>query len=340
MESQSSELSLKQSWEMPSNPKPIVIIGTGDVVNKFHLPAYEKGNFKATGVFDIDRDRSRDTAHAFDIPKVFDTIEEAVAVENVIFDVAVPPDQLYSIISLLPDGAIVLMQKPMGTDLEDARRIREMCRARKMVAAVNFQLRFSSMMLALRDLVDKGIIGPVVDLEFHLNWREPWELFSFLKGQKRVEMLVDSIHYFDWIRSLLGEPSGVYARSISHPEFPEFEATRTSAILDYGHQTRCCLSLNNTWAFGPKYETTAVRVEGLRGAAVIQIGLSRYPERQPDSLEFVSKGKEWTQVPLEGNWFPEAFAGTMANLQRFVAGEDDILHTSVEDAFKTMGRRM
>ena len=149
-------------------------------------------------------------------------------------------------------------------------------------------------------------------------------------------MLVDSIHYFDWIRSLLGEPNGVYARSIPHPEFPEFATTRTSAILDYGHQTRCCLSLNNTWASGPKHETTSVRVEGLHGAAVIQIGLSRYPKRQPDSLEFVSKGKEWTQVPLEGNWFPDAFGGTMANLQRFVAGEDDILHTSVEDAYKTM----
>jgi hypothetical protein len=41
-------------------------------------------------------------------------------------------------------------------------------------------------------------------------------------------------------------------------------------------------------------------------------------------------------VPLEGRWFPDAFIGTMSNLQRFAAGEDDVLKTSVEDAWHTM----
>jgi predicted dehydrogenase len=48
-------------------------------------------------------------------------------------------------------------------------------------------------------------------------------------------------------------------------------------------------------------------------------------------------GKEqWESVEFEGGWFPEAFIGTMSNLQRFALGEDHLLHTSVEDAFETM----
>jgi predicted dehydrogenase len=35
-------------------------------------------------------------------------------------------------------------------------------------------------------------------------------------------------------------------------------------------------------------------------------------------------------------WFPAAFAGRMANLQRFAAGEDAELVASVEDAWMTM----
>jgi len=45
---------------------------------------------------------------------------------------------------------------------------------------------------------------------------------------------------------------------------------------------------------------------------------------------------ESSQVPLQGGWFPHAFIGTMSNLQRFAAGEDDTLVTSVEDAWHTM----
>ena len=35
-------------------------------------------------------------------------------------------------------------------------------------------------------------------------------------------------------------------------------------------------------------------------------------------------------------WFPDAFIGVMANLQRFAAGEDSTLETSVESAWRTM----
>jgi predicted dehydrogenase len=41
-------------------------------------------------------------------------------------------------------------------------------------------------------------------------------------------------------------------------------------------------------------------------------------------------------VLLSRRWFPDAFIGTMANLQRYAAGEDPILHSSVEDAWHTM----
>jgi hypothetical protein len=41
-------------------------------------------------------------------------------------------------------------------------------------------------------------------------------------------------------------------------------------------------------------------------------------------------------VPLQGAWFPDAFVGRMANLQRFASGEDSDLISSVEDAWNTM----
>ncbi|TIU87752.1 MAG: gfo/Idh/MocA family oxidoreductase, partial [Mesorhizobium sp.] len=41
-------------------------------------------------------------------------------------------------------------------------------------------------------------------------------------------------------------------------------------------------------------------------------------------------------VPLVGEWFPDAFVGRMANVQRYASGEDTELVSSVEDAWNTM----
>ena len=61
-----------------------------------------------------------------------------------------------------------------------------------------------------------------------------------------------------------------------------------------------------------------------------------YPTGEPDELWIIRAGDAWTSVPLTGKWFPHAFIGTMSNVQRFAAGEDDGLVTSVEDAWHTM----
>jgi len=47
-------------------------------------------------------------------------------------------------------------------------------------------------------------------------------------------------------------------------------------------------------------------------------------------------GGEWETVPTEGNWFPDAFLGSMGSLQAFVAGASTELPTRVSDALDTM----
>jgi predicted dehydrogenase len=47
-------------------------------------------------------------------------------------------------------------------------------------------------------------------------------------------------------------------------------------------------------------------------------------------------GQDWQDLHLHGSWFPDAFTGPMANLQRFAAGDDATLQTSVQDVLRTM----
>lgn len=326
---------LRQSWPMPTAPRPIVILGAGGIVADAHLPAYAKAGFEVAGLYDIDRERAGKLAAEWSIPAVFDTIEDAAA-QDVVFDVAAPPVAHREILSALPEGATVLLQKPMGLDLSEATAIRQVVRDRKLIASVNFQLRYSAMMLAVADALAQGLLGALVEIEVHINLVTPWHLFPHLKPNPRVEIVSHSIHYLDTIRALAGDPSAVMARSMGHPA-SDLAQTRTTAILDYDGPLRATLSINHHHDFGRRFQDASFRVEGTEGAMIAKLGLLLdYPKGEPDELWFAPRGGPAEQIALNGAWFPDAFIGPMANLQRFAAGEDDRLATAVEDAWRTM----
>lgn len=327
---------LSQSWPFPSKPRPIVTFGAGSIVGDAHFPAYRKAGFPVAGLYDPDAEKAKKLAAEWNVT-AFATPEEAVAVPDAVFDLATPPSVHASVLRQLPDGAAVLIQKPMGSDLAGATEILTVCREKKLGAAVNFQLRFAPMMLALEDAVRRGWLGDVVDFDAWLALATPWELWPFLKGLPRIEIAMHSIHYLDLIRQLLGDPQGVHAKSIGHPNHAVAQ-TRTSAILDYGDDVRCALSINHDHKFGRKHQACEFRICGTEGAAYVQLGVNLdYPRGEPDILEIHPKGGHgWVSVPLQGSWFPDAFIGRMANLQRYATGEDAELVSSVEDAWNTM----
>jgi predicted dehydrogenase len=327
-------IELNQSWPRPSKPMPIVIFGAGSIVTDAHIPAYAAAGFEILGIFDPDLRKAQNLADQYGFI-AFKTAKQAASQSSVVFDIATPPDAHAKILGILPFGSAVLMQKPMGSNLEDATEILKICRARKLKAAVNFQLRFAPMMLALKDAVDQGLLGDLVDFDAWLALDTPWGLWAFLKDLPRVEILLHSIHYMDFIRSLFGNPLGVHAKTLGHPN-DMTSNTRTSAILDYGDMVRCALSINHNHSFGRKYQACEFRIGGTKGAAYVQLGVNLdYPRGEADILE-INTGDGWQAIPLQGSWFTESFGHRMAQLQRFFSGEEDTLISSVEDAWNTM----
>ncbi|WP_417427023.1 Gfo/Idh/MocA family protein [Hoeflea sp.] len=330
---------LRQSWPMPSQPRPITIIGCGGIVRDGHLPAYRKTDLPVAGVFDVNRDVAEALARDFSVPVVHDALDGALAACGTtgVFDLALPPAILLDTVKRLPKGATALLQKPLGPDGDAAREIVAALKARDITAATNFQLRFTPSMLAIEDAVRKGLFGEVVDVDVHLAVYMPWELWSFIPHMKAVEMPLHSIHYLDWIRGLLGEPDSIFAKAVKHPRYPGLADARSSIILDYGDRVRCALSLNHTYNFGPEHIDATIRVEGTKGAAHLTVGyLIDYVQPVPERLEIVTEGNSWTHLPLTGERMPDSFAYVMANLQRFAAGEDDCLVTDVADSMRTM----
>jgi predicted dehydrogenase len=334
---------INQSPPLPELPTPIVIVGAGGIVKDAHLPAYRKAGFEVRAIYDKDRAKAADLARAFEVGRVCESLQEAADLgrNQVIFDVAVPAAAILDVLPAIPDGSGVLIQKPMGETLAQAREIRDLCHRKRLKAAVNFQLRYAPLALAARSLIEQGLIGNVCEMDFRVTVYTPWRLWTFLERIPRVEILYHSIHYLDLIRSFLGNPRGVYAKALKHPKAPRMAATRSNIILDYGESVMAGVTANHHHEFGLRHQESYVKWEGGQGAIKARLGVNLdYPKGLPDNFEYciLNEGEpaEWRSVELKGTWFPDAFIGAMASVMRFVEGSSGVLPTSVDDAFQTM----
>lgn len=313
--------------------RPITIIGAGAIVRHAHLPAYREAGWTVAGIYDRNRSAARSLATEFGIDRVFESLDEAASREGV-FDIATPAKAFPEVIDALPPGAMVLLQKPFGETWADARSLHHQIRKRGLNAMLNFQLRHAPSVVEARRLIAAGEIGEILDIEVNVNVHMPWEQWPFLIGVPGMEIVYHSIHYIDLVRALMGEPMGVWCRSMPHPSAPEITTSRTTAIFSR-EQIRAVIHTYHAHTHGPRHQRSTVKIEGTKAALVLQMGLNiDYPHGAEDWLEISSP--EWRRIPLTGNWIPDAFRGPMAEAQAWADDPQAVPQTDIDDALKTM----
>ncbi len=321
----------------------VYIIGAGGIVNTAHLPAYKIAGYKVLGIFDIDFKKARETATSFDIPTVFNSIDELITQldENSVVDIAVPGSQIIDLLEILPDGTNILLQKPMGDNFVMAKQIAAIVKYKKMRAAVNFQFRYAPYILAAKNLISNNQIGDILDIEINVNVNTPWHLWDFLFNTPRVEILYHSIHYIDLIRNLVGNPNSIFAKTTKHPAMPQIASVRSNIIMDYGDTLRANILTNHCHFYGLPKQQSYIKIEGTKGAIKINFGaLIDYPRGAADSFEYIllenNPDPQWQGMKIEGSWFPHAFIGSMQQMMLAVVGKIKKPDNAVEDCLYTM----
>lgn len=324
---------------LPSRLRPIVIIGAGGIVADAHLPAYRKAGYPVVGIVDIAIDKAQELAAQYRIDNAHRSVTEAVAAApaEVIFDCAVMPEHYVQVLSELPDGAAVLLQKPIGNRWSETLAIMDVIKSKELIAAVNTQLRFAPYVTTAREVIARGEIGELYDLEVVVEVNTPWEYFPAVLGLERLELNMHSIHYLDLIRSFVGNPESVSCSTVRHPA-KQHANSRSAIILHYDRPLRAIVATNHDHRFGPEHEQSFIKWEGTEGAIRAQLGvLMDYPNGRADRLQInTGDGNGWRAIPFDGSWFPDAFMYSMGVLQRHLTGELATLPTSVDDVFATM----
>jgi predicted dehydrogenase len=297
-------------------------VGAGFIMRDCHLVAYRQAGFNPVAIASRDPANARAVAERHGIPKVCATVAELLAdPELEVLDVAVPPDDQPAVLHAAAQAGRVkgiLAQKPLAMSVREARECVEACARAGIALAVNQNMRYDPAVRALKHLLGSGALGaPVlatIDMRAIPHWM-PWA-----KGLPSLATFVMSIHHLDTFRYWLGTPERVLASTRPDPRtaFPHDDGINLY-VLEYADGCRAA-AWDDVWT-GPAREgadgdiAIRWRVEGMDGLATGTVGWPGYPARVPSTIDYSTKSTGgWVRPRWDVVWFPDAFAGTMAQL--------------------------
>ena len=320
------QLDLDYQPKMPDDKRrPIGCIGSGFIMADCHLVSYQQAGFNPVAIASRTPGNARRVAERFGL-ECYDSYEQMLADGRIeIVDIAVPPDLQLAVIRevVRRKGKLrgVLAQKPLGCNYAEAAEIVRLCEDAGLTLVVNQNMRYDQSVRACKDLLRRGYLGePVlatIDMRAIPHWM-PWQ-----QRQGWVTLRIMSIHHLDTFRYWFGDPRRVYASVRSDPRTARKFAHDDGIclyILEYDDGLRAT-SCDDVWT-GPALEGAADdigirwRLDGAEGVARGTIGWPTYPARTPSTLDFTTLRQPgyWFQPRWSEVWFPDAFAGPMAEL--------------------------
>ena len=163
----------------------------------------------------------------------------------------------------------IYCEKPMATNLADARKMVELCRERGIALAVNHQRRLSAVHYKMRRLLEEGAIGEVY----------------LIRGSCGGDVMSDGTHTIDTILHLAGDPEVRWVFGQIYREEPRPGEGRSMGFHPSGG-----------WRFGHMIENGAMAVFELGNgwrAEIFTGGMSLPGRRYQDIEAFGTRGRLW-----------------------------------------------
>jgi predicted dehydrogenase len=292
----------------PDGSRPgIGIVGCGQIVRNAHLPAYAKYGCNVVGVYDVRPEAARGVDAA-----AFSTLEELLADRRVaIVDIATGPAPRVELIRhALAAGKHVLAQKPLALDVELARTVADEAERAGLKLAVNQNARWAPPWRIATLLVQEGAVGEVHAVA-HLLERG----FEFVLQYPHFDeiehlLLYDHcIHWIDISRCWLdgARPTSVHAREYRTPAQPPPTRQPWGGWIAVEYENGASATIRSTGGAVTGSPGCRFWIHGSEGTIRGSILLGS------DRVELERRG-ETTTYPLEGAWYPDGFAGAMAEL--------------------------
>jgi predicted dehydrogenase len=224
-----------------------------------------------------------------------------------------PKHRLVLLEAAAKKGLPVLMEKPMAATLDDAIAMARIIRESGIFFMMEYPMRYSPPMVKLRELIDSGVVGPVLSLnaELQTGWNPPEGHWAWDPGNGNGLLNEAIIHLYDSTNFICGDPVEVYAVGRHYLGKTQLE---DSAVLTIKYQNGAVAVLNggglgtNAMAAEPM----SMHVFGLNGEAIVT-----GRDWQYKAITFASRTD---QAPNTVTWeVPPRFQLMRYNLRDFVS---------------------
>jgi predicted dehydrogenase len=297
----------------PAGYRPgIGVIGFGDIARSWHMPAYEKYGVRVVGVFDPLPEATAGVPGL----RAFETVAELLADEEIeIVDIATRPDVRPELIRrAIAAGKHVLAQKPLAADARTARELVDEAERRGVQLAVNQNGRWSPPWRIATLLIERGAIGEVIAVT-HVHDRPLPPLVGTHFDELAHFVIYDFfVHWIDISRCWLDGKTvtAVRARDYRTPNQPAEARSPWAAWVEIEFADGASALIRSVGEARTERPSCPFWVHGTEGTIRGSVLLDS------DFLELERDGIT-TRYELEGAWYPDGFAGALAELVSAVA---------------------
>lgn len=247
------------------------ILGTGAIANK-HAQAYKNIGFELIACSNKTESRGREFAERWGaefVPGPRDLCQYPGL--DYVDVCAFPNFHLEPVEACAEIKRAVLVQKPIATNLETARKMIQSARAAGITLGVMSQHRFDNSTLFLRRALAAGRLGRLLQADAYVKWFRSDEYYSRpIKGSWETEgggaLMNQAIHQVDILLSLAGPVAyvtGSWQLGARHKIESE---DVVNALLSY--QSGATGVIQAATAFWPGY-TERIELHGTKGSAII-----------------------------------------------------------------------
>ncbi|WP_226575072.1 Gfo/Idh/MocA family protein [Acuticoccus sediminis] len=280
------------------------------------------------------------------------TLDELIARDDVDAVILATPNQVHveGGLACVAAGKPVLVEKPLATDLAEARRLVEAAEAAGVALAVGHHRRHNPLMTKAKELVDEGRLGTIASVQATTWFMKPDDYFETPWRRKKGAgpVYLNLAHDIDLLHMLCGPVTTVHAMESNAVRGNEVEETAV-VILRFASGTLGTVNICDTavtpWSWemtareNPVYPATSEDcywLAGTHGAlAIPSLSLWTNPAR-----------RSWWE-PIAATRFPYPFADPLVcQIEQFAAvvrgeeapkvtGRDGLAALEVIEAVKT-----
>ena len=333
------------------------VIGAGAIGNE-HLAGYASSNLcEIKAICDVNPKRLAEMGEKYCVPverrfKDFADMLDSVKLDLV--SVCTPNVYHYpAAAATIGRGIPTLIEKPMVTTLEDARRLKALTVRKKAKVMVAFSHRFFQANIAAKKLIDKGGIGRPFMIRVRYAHRGPypgWAQSDWFYKRKLAAggaLLDMGIHAIDICQYLIGPIKSVSANLRTLRKKIEVDDNAV-VMLDFGPQAGCLGYIECGWTSPPGF--SGIEIYGDKGTLILDLvngpkyihGVTRPDGTVETVVEPLKMAEGLTHWPLQMDSWVKYVAGkkTVTGIPGIAEGIASLTVALAADESSRTGKRI